>query len=84
MCFVFADIQLVITFVVFGVNMEKQHLLEGRSTSWKYKITVEPTVLLYIAASTVSQNLQLNLLLDKACRVYNVEGNYSIRRNFAK
>ncbi|XP_065210882.1 uncharacterized protein LOC135838971 [Planococcus citri] len=56
--------------------MENQCLLDGKSKSWRYKITVEPTLLLYTVGATISQNLQLNLLLDKSCRVYNVEGGF--------
>lgn len=61
-------------------NMEKQCLLDKKHqrSIWNHKITVEPTALLFLASATISQNLQLNLLLDKACRVYNIEGQYNI------
>lgn len=54
--------------------MEKQCLLENKPSAWMYKITVEPTALIFLVAATTSQNLQLNMLLQKACRMYSEEG----------
>lgn len=55
-------------------NMEKVGLICDKSASWRHKITLEPMTFIFFTAITISQNLQLNIMLDKACREYNVKG----------
>lgn len=58
--------------------MEKLPLLEDKSTKpWRWKITIEPMTLIFLTGMTISQNLQINMMLDKACSVYNVESEQS-------